>query len=70
MLKPNSPCLGCDRRDSTCHVDCESYLDYVEANEEYKEVVNQSKHEEDMSYTLLEKQRRKNNKKFKKGCYW
>lgn len=70
MKKPNSPCLGCDNRTEDCHSDCESYLDYVEANEKYKEIIYQSKYEEDMSYTLLEKQRRNKEKKFKKGCYW
>lgn len=72
MLKPSSPCLGCEHRNETCHSDCSRYLEYVDENAKYKAIINESKHEQDMGFTLLEQQRNKNqkNKKFKKGCYW
>lgn len=72
MLKPASPCLKCNKRSEDCHKNCEKYLQYVEDNEKYKDLINQSKQEESIGFTLIEKQldRKYKKHKFKKGCYW
>ena len=28
MVKPDSPCMGCDHRYQACHSVCEGYLEY------------------------------------------
>ena len=28
IIKPTSPCHGCEMRDATCHAVCEVYKDY------------------------------------------
>ena len=70
MFKPKSPCLDCGNRSDTCHADCDRYDKYVKDNELYKSIINESKQEENIGYTLLEQQVVRNNKKYKKGCPW
>lgn len=48
--KPANPCYGCTKRCATCHANCETYLQYREAQIEFSEFVQQSKWES--SYTF------------------
>lgn len=43
MSKPQSPCLNCESRHSGCHSQCEKYLDFRDALDEYNEVVYNNK---------------------------
>ena len=39
MKRPESPCLDCKDRHESCHADCEKYIQYTKALDEYRETV-------------------------------
>ena len=43
MRRPESPCLGCERRKLRCHAMCVEYAAFLYDTEEYKKIVFSNK---------------------------
>ena len=39
MVRPESPCLDCERRQVGCHAECDDYIGYRERLKVYKDKV-------------------------------
>lgn len=50
-LKPKAPCLGCDERHKGCHSQCETYRQFIVANEKFREW---RKQQQDIDHAISE----------------
>ena len=53
MSKPKPPCLGCPDRSINCHINCERYKAYREANIELVRTIRQARREEAIADALI-----------------
>lgn len=45
MTKPESPCLGCLKRNGRCHSECKLYKDYLKAWKVYKDLIKEQRNQ-------------------------
>lgn len=50
-LKPKAPCRGCESRHRGCHSQCETYRQFIVANEKFREWMKKQK---DIDHTISE----------------
>ena len=50
-LKPKAPCRGCESRHRGCHSQCETYRQFIVANEKFREW---RKREKDIDHVISE----------------
>lgn len=50
------PCKGCDKRNAECHSSCQSYLEWVAKDREYKEAYSKSRETDGYVSTIAHEQ--------------
>jgi len=56
MLKPESPCLNCEHRSTYCHAKCSQYMQFVDDNQKYKDLILEEKKKGCLATNLTDKQ--------------
>lgn len=59
IIKPTSPCHGCEMRDATCHAVCEVYKDYERAKIQYYEAKDAARQEIDKYKAIKAKRKQR-----------